>query len=61
MSELTLCNFCTLRSLRKNQKGGSRTYVKPGKGEWEGWTVVTQSGQDHPVAYFKELTNHCVC
>lgn len=61
MSELTQCNFCKLKQIRARAAGGARTYVRNGRGEWEGWKVVTQSGRSKPVAYFRDLTNHCVC
>ena len=61
MSELTLCNYCRLKSIRARAQEGTRTYVRKGTGDWYGWTVVTQSGKSEPVAYFMELTSRCAC
>lgn len=62
MSELTKCNFCTLKGIKaRAKKNGQRVYVRDGKGEFLGWKTVTLSGESKPVAYFMELTGHCVC
>ena len=61
MSELTPCNYCTLKAIRARAPKGVRTTTSAGKGEWAGWIVVKQTGRKEPVAYFMALTDHCVC
>lgn len=61
MSSLTPCNHCTLRRIRQNAAPGVRVTTSNGKGDWEGWIVVKKSDETEPVAYFKALTDRCVC
>lgn len=59
MSELTPCNYCTLKFLRQQAAKRSVTIVL-GKDE-HGWVTATYSDQDEPTAWFMELTERCVC
>lgn len=63
MSELTSCNFCTLRDMRKRaRKRGVIVIVKHHRtGEWAGWVTATYSDQKAPAEYFVKLTTSCVC
>lgn len=59
MSELTTCNHCTLKEIRRRAKKAGRK-VKLGKDE-HGWITVTVGDDAEPCAYFLELTSECVC
>ena len=61
MSELTTCNYCNLRRIQSRAGPGVKVTTKKGDGEWEGWIVVRRSDEIEPVAYFKALTDRCVC
>jgi hypothetical protein len=55
MSELTQCNYCSLRIL-KQKYGEERVTVQP---SIDGWQEVFVDG--HRVASMLEITEHCVC
>lgn len=60
MSEMTQCNYCTLKRVRADaKKSGIKVEVKPGTGDWNGWTVVYENGR--VTHYFMELSKSCVC
>lgn len=61
MSSLTLCNYCTLNQIKSNAEKRGATVTVGQEKESEYWTVVRVSDKDKPVAYFLELTTHCVC
>ena len=67
MSELTTCNYCTLQNIRARARKnglqvtieGSNCYVHPR------WVKLDRLNKDEKepyfVAWFMELTDHCVC
>lgn len=63
MSELTRCNYCTLRDIKRNAKiHGEVVTVRPAKGG--GIEVATHKPDEDPDSFsvwFMELTDHCVC
>lgn len=65
MSELTPCNYCTLRRMRERRQDMWGTpievIVTPNDPEADGWTSARYTDRDKPSAYFLELTDHCVC
>lgn len=61
MSELTQCNYCSLKQIEARAGPGVEVTTKQGTGDWEGWIVVKRSDEEEPVAYFKALTDRCVC
>lgn len=72
MSELTLCNFCTLRRIRKNAKTkGNRVILKSAtysSGNNLGGTDVFVLGPKERmsknkcfITWFMALSDHCVC
>lgn len=62
MSELTRCNWCSLREMRaKAKRRGARVIVENGTGDFTDWKVVSYSDRELPSAYFMELSDHCVC
>lgn len=57
MSDLTPCNWCTLRWMRAEAKRtGARITTAPAK---DGGTDVFRNGQW--IAWFMELTDRCAC
>ena len=61
MSELTLCNYCSLTEIRLRNRAKGKT-VRIGKSKKEvmaGWVAVKVDGEE--VAWFMELTDCCVC
>lgn len=56
MSELTLCNFCSLNIIKSENKGKEVT-VKVGK---FGWLDVYVGKKKYGTS-FVALTDHCVC
>jgi len=61
MSEITRCNYCSLREIKKRAKvKGEKVRIKNAKdfGLGKGKDVFVN---DKKVAWFAELTNHCVC
>lgn len=65
MSELTRCNYCTLKDIkRKAKKEGKKVIVKRGKHNFEDSFMgpgIDVFIDDKKTAWFMELTNHCVC
>ena len=62
MSEMTRCNYCTLKRLRAEAKKAGKPPIvaKNGTGNWIGWKVLYQG--DKPIEhYMKEITDHCIC
>jgi hypothetical protein len=60
MSELTLCNFCTLRRMKADaKKSGDKITMRAGTGGWTGWIEVVRNGKG--VAWFKLLGTRCEC
>lgn len=57
MSELTPCNYDTLRNI-KDRYGEENVSTQVGS---DGWTDVKVKGQDEPVASLMEVSDHCVC
>ena len=71
MSELTQCNFCSLRTIERKAKaakkqvstiynkehGGMDVFVHPKK------VKISQENKpkEYFVAWFMELSTHCVC
>jgi len=67
MSELTSCNYCSLRAIKaRAKKEGKKVKVKPATYEGELRKFAFQGGVDifvdgKKVAWFMELPNHCCC
>ena len=62
MSELTICNFCTLERLKYEARktGDKITTTTVTGGELAGWTLVLRNGKSAEI-YFKELSTKCTC
>ena len=59
MSELTPCNYCTYKGIKERcKKEGKKVKLVSSK-EIPGWRAVKIEGKE--VAWFMEITNHCVC
>jgi hypothetical protein len=58
MSELTVCNYCSLKRIREDNKG-KKIEVRADKKHSLGGYEVTVNGK--MVAWFMALTDHCVC
>jgi len=62
MSELTECNYCILRKIKRDAKEkGKKVKIRKGT-----YTDSLGPGKDvyvegEKVAWFWELTDHCVC
>lgn len=67
MSSLTPCNYCSLQRIRSHAKSeGAEVKLRPahvatGDPEWFGWWAAVRSDKTEPVAYYMEVTAHCVC
>jgi len=68
MSEMTQCNYCTLRGIRAGAKiAGEHVYQRPGCGGVQiyvvphGKKLITRDDSPHWVAWFMELTTSCAC
>jgi hypothetical protein len=63
MSELTSCNFCSLRSMKRRAAARGVTVIvkKESEGVMKGWTSARYSDRDKPSAHFMELTDRCAC
>lgn len=58
MSELTRCNYCSLRDMhRRADERGVKVIVSND----DGWVSARFSDSDEPSAWFLQLTSHCVC
>jgi hypothetical protein len=60
MSELTRCNYCTYKDIQERY-GKEKVSFRLSIGEMRGWVEVNVKGKRKPVAYFMQLTAHCVC
>jgi hypothetical protein len=63
MSELTPCNFCSWRKIKKAYGEGNLKLV-PAKGRLGGIEVLVREGEgwaEEPIAWSMCLTVHCVC
>jgi hypothetical protein len=59
MSELTRCNRCSLDEMeRRATKHGATVLLTL---DDDGWLAARYSDQDEPSAWFRELTDGCVC
>jgi hypothetical protein len=68
MSELTECNYCTLRRIKANaKKNGDVVTVRPGKfmSGFRGVDIFVHKpdikNPQQPAAWFVELPDHCRC
>ncbi len=67
MSELTLCNHCTLERMKQRREDMWGNPIEviveivPLDHDMAGWTSARYADKDKPSAYFLELTDHCVC
>jgi hypothetical protein len=62
MSELTKCNYCTLKAMEWAAKQRGVTVIMGvGVKEMAGWKTARYSDRDEPSAHFMKLTDHCVC
>lgn len=77
MSTLTMCNYCTLKKIREEAKakkwrvnslpytgkvgiqGGTNIYVYPGDINLE--KLNKDERKEYFVAWFMEISDHCVC
>uniref|UniRef100_A0A6M3JPA6 Uncharacterized protein n=1 Tax=viral metagenome TaxID=1070528 RepID=A0A6M3JPA6_9ZZZZ len=61
MSELTLCNYCSLQSMKKRaKKEGKKIKLSTTRaGDMAGWIKVEEDGK--AIAYFMKLSSRCVC
>jgi hypothetical protein len=64
MSELTLCNYCQLRYLKRHIRPGTRLVLTP---DADGGTrcyivpIGEEPNESHFVAWYMELTAECCC
>ena len=64
MSELTLCNRCSLNDMkRRAEKRGVTVIVERQRigTPMEGWFAARYSDRTEPDAYFMQLTEGCEC
>ena len=68
MSELTTCNYCTLKGMKaRAKKMNTRIVVAPGKASWGGFDIhELKKKNDKPHdknfrCWFMGLTDSCVC
>lgn len=59
MSELTECNYCVLRGM-KRRAAARGVEVVLGTDE-HGWVSVRYSDHEKPAAWFMALTDRCAC
>lgn len=67
MSDMTNCNYCTLRTMRENLEKTERIVTLDAGGSTE--VYVCKKGEDvnldhdgpHFRAWFAQLTEYCVC
>jgi hypothetical protein len=63
MSELTPCNYCSLLAI-KNAYGKNNIRLVADQEEMIGWIAVELKQEGRPwtsIAWFMQLTAHCVC
>lgn len=59
MSELTSCNYCSLRRMRLDASSrGVEVIVSVDE---HGWIAARYSDRDEPSAWFMEVSNECAC
>ena len=56
ISELTKCNYCSLQSIRSRARSHNWSVRLDTEESW-----VRVLVDNVPVAWFMELTDHCVC
>jgi len=71
MSELIGCDYCYLKSVRRDKPKGSRVYLRREiggisvyvvpKGERLDKTDPGDDGGKHWITWLMKLTDHCVC
>ena len=62
MSELTECNYCSLKDMKRRAAArGVEVITEQGRSNMVGWISARYSDQDEPSAYFAQLTSECVC
>lgn len=66
MSELTPCNYCTLKYFKRlYEKDGTKIITRLATtGSFEGWIAVVKvspDGTEEEIGWFMSLSNHCVC
>lgn len=64
MSDLTPCNFCSLRQMKREaEKDGAtvKTFVVQEPDPMAGWTAAQRSDRDGVGRYFMKLTSECAC
>lgn len=63
LSELTQCNYCTLKdiTLRAADRGATVTVSPDPDPRMGGMLAVQASDRDKPSAWFMALSDHCVC
>lgn len=59
MSELTPCNYCTLKGMKDHYKEEGKEVKVTRSKEMQGWLAAEVDGEE--IAWFMELTGHCVC
>jgi len=58
MSELTRCNYCSLRAMKERAEARGVTVIV---GHEDGWTTARYSDEEEPAAYFLTLSGRCEC
>jgi len=59
MSELTMCNHCQLELMKMlAERRGATVELRTDE---FGWIEAKYSDRPEPSAWFKQLTDHCVC
>lgn len=58
MSELTRCNYCSLRDMKERAKKRGVTVIVS---RVDGWTTARYSDEEEPAAYFLALSERCEC
>jgi hypothetical protein len=57
VSELTICNYCSLKDMRRRAKEeGKKVVVKPAQ---QGGFDVFKDGER--ISWMKEISNKCAC
>jgi len=59
MSELTTCNYCSFREIKARCKKEKKKCKLVSSKDLAGFTAAEVD--DIEVAWFKEMTDHCVC
>lgn len=67
MSDLTPCNYCNFHRIVDTKDKLSQAILEPGRGPAGGQDLYVRpvdeklDREKHWVAWFMELTDHCVC